>query len=198
MANIDAPRGFRAARNEYNSAPKIETLTAIGSTNIFMGEIVCYNSTFQVVKYTDALARSGKIIGVAAHFLPSARTDRSLQVYTDPRQVYEVQADDATLTNAGLYGGELFDIVNPTSGNTTLGHSISELDASSGLESIGTTEALLRPIRIEGVSKGVQNELNVSFTRYLVRFAAPVHHRSDSAGIGMDAVTTNAVFKGNA
>jgi hypothetical protein len=194
MANLDAPYGFCPVRGEYNAAPRLETFTVASSVTVYQGMPVCLNTTGQIVAYTDALALAGAVIGVAAHPVTSAATTRNLQVYSDPNQVFEIQADDNSLTQVADYLGGLFDIVNPTSGNTTLMHSIAELDASSfsTVVSVKTSAASLRPLRVEGVSKAVNNEQNISYTKYLVRFAPPVHHR----GLGQLGIGSATVFKG--
>jgi hypothetical protein len=194
MANLDAPFGLNAVRGEYNAAPRLETFTVASSVTVYQGMPVCLNSTGQIIAYTDAAAIAGLVIGVAAHPVLGAATTRDLQVYTDPDQVYEIQADDNSLTAVANYLGGLFDITNPTSGNSTTLHSIAELDASSFSTVIinNTAAADLRPLRVEGVSKAINNETNVSWTNYLVRFAPPVHHRG-MASIGIADIT---VFKG--
>lgn len=192
--NINAPMGLRAVRGEYNAAPKLETFQAVVGTNFWEGEPVCIAASGVIVKYTDARALAGGVIGVMAHYLASAATDRAVQVYSDPLQVFEIQADDSSISALAGYRGALFDVVNPTTGNATTLQSKCELDASSAGANIGTNAATLKPLRVEDVSKQINNVQNVSFTRYLVRFAPPVHHRA-MASVGISAVGST-LYKG--
>lgn len=189
--NINAPMGLRAVRGEYNSAPKLETFTAAVGQTFYEGQIVCISASGVLMPYTDARALAGGIIGVIAHYMPSSATDRECQVYSDPNQVFEIQADDSSISAVSGYRGALFDVVNPTTGNTTTLQSKTELDASSATVMAGTNAATLRPLRVENVSKQIDNVQNVSFTRYLVRFIPPVHHRGmGSVGINLASVNT--------
>ena len=193
MSNVDAPRGFRAIRGDYNAAPKLETYGVTAAIEIGEGQPVCIAATGLVVSYTDALALAGNILGVAAHYVAAAAVDRELQVYTDPNQLYEIQFDDNTVTDIAGCVGALFDIVNPTTINTTLQTSSAEADHTAAVN-IGATAGDLKPIRCEGLSKNMQNDRLTTWTRIVVRFVGPVHHRGMGAvGFGTLAGTT---FKG--
>lgn len=193
MANVDAPRGLRAIRGAHNSAPRLETFGVTAAIEIGEGQIVCLAATGLVVSYTDALALAGGIIGVAAHYVAAAAVDRELQIYTDPDQVYEIQADDATITNVAAFRGAFFDVVNPASVNTTLQTSITELDGDSAAANVGTATGALTPLRCEGIARGIQNELStsgVSWTKFKVVIAPPCHIR------GMGNVGSGALLGG--
>lgn len=180
MANVDAPRGLRAIRGAYNAAPRLETFGVTAAIEIGEGQIVCLAATGLIVSYTDALALAGGIIGVASHYVAAAAVERELQVYSDPAQVYEVQADDDTITNLAAFRGALFDVVNPATVSTTLQSALTELDGSSASSVVGSTTALLRPLRCEGIARGIQNELSaagVSWTKFNVVIAPPCHIR---------------------
>lgn len=192
--NINAPMGLRAAQGEYNAAPKLETFAAAVGQTFYEGEPVCISASGVIMKYTDARAIAGGVIGVMANYIPSSQTDRDCQVYSDPRQVFEIQADDSSISNLAGYRGALFDLVNPTTGNNTTLQSKCELDASSASATIGTNAATLRLVRVENVSKRIDNVQNVSFTTYLVRFVPPVHHRG-MASVGF-SLSGTATFKG--
>jgi hypothetical protein len=188
--NIDAPMGLRAVKGEYNAAPKLEVFEALVSTTFYEGEPVCIAASGVIVPYTDARALEGGVIGVCNHPLSSSATDRAMEVYSDPLQVFEIQADDSSISSLAGYRGALFDILNPTSGNATTLQSIAELDASTASAVIGTNATLLRPLLCLDVSKQVNNVRNVSFTKYLVKFAPPVHHRA-MGSVGISALGTS-------
>lgn len=194
--NIDAPMGLRAVVNPNGDTPRLETFLAVTGSEFFEGEPVCIAASGVIVKYTDARAIVGGIIGVMSQYLSSAATDRSVQVYSDPDQAFAVQADDSSISDLAGYRGALFDVVNPTSGNVTTLQSICELDASSASAVIGTNAGLLRPLLCLDVLKQINNVQNVSFTKYIVKFAPPVHHRGMGgvgAGVAAAAVIYNAV-----
>jgi hypothetical protein len=194
MANVDAPRGLRAIHGEYNAAPRLETLNVTAAIEIGEGQIVALAATGLIVSYTDAIALAGGVIGVAAHYVAAAATDRELQVYTDPNQVYSVQADDATITNVADCVGAFFDVVAPITINTTLQTSVTELDGSSATANVGTTTADLRPLQCLAVGKSIQNEIGaaISWTKFEVRLASPVHIR----GMGSVGATAGALYRG--
>ena len=156
-----APRGLRPIRGEYNAAPKIETYLAKAGDVVGEGQLVCIAATGRVISYTDALAVAGNVLGVAAHYVAAAATatgpvTRELQVYTDPNQLYEIQANDATITNIAACLGAFFDVIAPASQNVTLQTSIMELDGSSARANVGTGAATVSPLRIESVGKNIQ------------------------------------------
>ena len=200
MANIDAPRGLRAIRGEYNAAPKLETYLSKAGDVVGAGQILCIAATGRVISYTDALGVAGNVIGVAAHYVAAAATatgpiPREVQVYTDPEQLYEVQADDATITNIAACIGAFFDVVNPATQNVTLQTSLTELDGSSARANVGTGADTLSPLRVDSVGKNIQNELlaaGTSWTKFNVRIASQVHHR----GTAMVVAATQSIQQG--
>lgn len=193
MANIDAPVGMRPVKVEYGTAPKIEKFAVTDSVAIYQGAPVCLADTGLIVAYTNTLAAAGQVVGVASHYVSAAQADRTLLVYTDPGQVFEMQSDDATLTAVTDYRGGLFRFVNPAAGNTTTLQSKAEIDGSSGTSVTGATSTAVTPIRIEDVVVAPQNTIGsgISWTRFLVRFILPVHHR----GMGKVGIA-NSTFTG--
>lgn len=183
MANLDAPNGFRAVENGVaGTVPRLRKYTVKASTAIYEGDLVALNSTAQVIAYTTTDAAAGDLIGVAAHPVTSAQTDRNLLVYDDPEQVYEAQSDDNSLTAVADY---LFKFVKPisTTGNTTTLQSKHEIDGSSGTATTGVVATNIAPLQIIGVSGAINNTVNVSFTRYLCKIVGRAHLRSDVAGL---------------
>ena len=200
MANIDAPRGLRPIRGEYNSAPKLETFLSKDGDIVGEGQIVCIAATGRVISYTSALGVAGNVIGVAAHYVAAASTatgpvTRELQVYTDPNQLYEIQADDATITNIAACIGAFFSVVNPVAQNVTLETSLMELNGSSAAANVGTGADTITPLRVDSVGKNIQNELlaaGTSWTKFNVRIASQVHHR----GTAMVIAATQTIQQG--
>ncbi len=178
MANLDHPSGFRPVSNGIaGTAPRITEYTALTNILIGEGDLVGINTTGLVIAYTTTDADAGDVLGVAAHPLAAAQTDRSLLVYDDPEQTYEAQVDDATLTNASLYLFKYFDIVKTAANGTTL-QSKQEIDGNTGTAALAAANA----VQIVGRSKAINNEADVSFTRYICRIVPQAHIRSASAG----------------
>jgi hypothetical protein len=185
MANIDAPLGFCPVRNEHGTVPYVESFQVSSGVEIFQHSPVALDGNGEVVAYTDTLALGGQLIGVAAHYVSSTQTDREILVYTDVNQEYELQADDATITSKGDSIGRLFRITNAAAGSSTTLQSTAEIDASSGASVTGTTAGTVTPIRIERESEQINNEKNVEFSRYIVRFLPGVMLRGiSSVGLG--------------
>lgn len=193
--NINAPMGLRAVTNPNGDVPKLETFLAVPGTTFYEGQPVCISASGVLMPYTDARALAGGIIGVMANYIAAATVDREVQVYSDPNQVFAIQADDSSISNLAGYRGALFDVVNPTTGNATTLQSKCELDASSAGAVIGTNAGLLRPLQCLDVFKQINNVQNVSFTKYLVKFAPPVHHRA-MGGVGAGVSADAVIFKG--
>lgn len=187
MANLDFPAGFVPVRPEYGAAPKVEEFTVADTTLIYQYQPVIVNSDGLIAAATHHNLQDGQGIGVAAHTVSSAASDRTILVYTDPEQEYEMQVDDATLTGAGEAIGRLFRITGIGSGNATTLQSIAEIDGSSGVSITGTTNdgTDTAPIRIERVSRQGGNTPYAIHGRFVVRFCGFAMLRSN-AGVGGD------------
>jgi hypothetical protein len=189
MANSDIALGFRAVRPEYGTVPKLETFVVATTEVIYEGAPVCIDDDGEIIEYTDTLAVAGKVMGVAAHYVSGTQTDRELQVYTDVNQEYELQVDDATLASKADSIGRLFQLTNPAAGNSTTLQSTAEIDADTGASVTGVTNSDVTPVRIERESEQINNEKNVAFSRYIVRFIPGVMLRG-LATIGIGATET--------
>lgn len=186
MANSDAPFGFRPVENGVaGTVPRLREYTVAASTAIYEGDLVALNASGLVIAYTTTDAAAGDLIGVAAHHVPSGgagpSNDLSLLVYDDPNQIFEAQADDNSLTQVSDY---LFKLVKPvkTTGNTTTLQSKHEIDASSATAASGAAATNVAPLQIIDVSEAINNDKNVSFTRYLVQIIPDAHLRGPKAG----------------
>lgn len=177
MSNLDAPLGFRPVENGVAGiVPRLREYTALTNIAIYEGDLVGINTTGLVVAYTTTDADAGDVLGVAAHPLTASQSDRALQVYDDPEQIFEAQVDDNTLTNASLYLFKYFDAVK-TTGNTTTLQSKHEIDGNSGTAALAAGNV----VQVIGPSKAINNDENVSYSRYLCRIVPQAHIRSASA-----------------
>jgi len=196
MANTDAPRGLQAINNPYGTVPLMEKFSVTASTTIYEGQPVALADTGLIVAASHTNALTGSWIGVASHYVAGAATDRSLIVYTDVNQEYEIQSDDASLTAITDYKGALFRFTNIAAGSGTLKHSKAEIDGSSATGVMGTAAGSVTPLRVERISAQINNELGASksWTKFLVKIAPPVMHRG-MATVGVAGGTTS-IFTG--
>jgi len=188
-SNIDAPHGFSPVRNVAGTAPQLNPYTVAASTTIYEGELVALNTSGLIVDGNDTDALAGNLIGVAAHYQVASG---ELLVYDDPEQLYAVQADDNSITNLAGYQHLMFDVVTWSGAQTTLLHSIDELDGSSGLTTVGTDAATLRPLLCVGKVNSADNAIGgttaESWTQFIVKIAPPCHLN------GMGEVGITATF----
>ena len=175
MANLDAPRGFRAMQNEAGTAPKLQAFTIATSTTVYEGTPVAINTTGQVVAFSVAstiISKRG--IGVAAHYRSASDSSGTVAVYTDPHQLYAVQVDDNTLTVIGDVVFRNFAATLLASGNGTTLQSIAEIDGSTGTKvSVpGTTNRPFKAVRFSG---NIQNDNSTSWNEIVVQFNSQYH-----------------------
>lgn len=180
-SNLDIPFGFRAVENGVaGTVPRLRPYTVGASIAIYEGDLVVFNATASTVKaYTATAADAGDVIGVAAHPMTAAQSDRTLLVYDDPEQIYEAQVDDVSVTALAGYLFKYFDIVN-TSGNTTTLQSKQEIDGNTGTDVLGAGSV----VQAVGASLDPRNVISASssWPRLLVRIVPQAHIRSASAG----------------
>lgn len=184
MANTDRPFGMRAVDNPSGTASKLRPYTVKDTTVIYEGMIVALNSTAEVIGYTTTDAVAGDLIGVAAHPITSAQTDRELMVYSEPEQLFEIQADGADITASTVYKYNFAPVTNGASGNTTTLQSIGEITSASLTSVLGDAATNIMCLQLLGVSRNIQNETGVAYTRYIVRIAPPCHLNAMS-GVGI-------------
>lgn len=178
MANLDSPFGFRPINNgTAGTAPRLTKYSVKASTAIYEGDLVGINTTGAIIGYTTTDADAGDIVGVAAHHVAAAATDRSLLVYDDPEQLFEAQADDNSLTAVGDYLFKYFAAVK-TTGNTTTLQSKHEIDGNTATATLAANNV----VQVVGRSLAIDNTSNVSYTRYICRIIPQAHIRSASAG----------------
>ena len=173
MANLDAPRGYRAVANGVaGTTPRLNAYSVASGAAVFEGDIVALNASALLLPYTTTDALAGDIVGVAAHHGAASATE--VLVYDDPAQEYEVQSDDNSLTVVLDYTGLMFKPIIAT-GNTTTLQSKHELDGSSATSIFGTAATNVTPIMVLRKSAAINNDANVSFTRYIVKINSNAH-----------------------
>ena len=175
MANIDSPNGMRAVKAKYGTVPQRRKYLVKASTEIFEGAPVCLNTTGNIVAYTTTLAIKGQVVGVADEYVSTTRSDRSIFVFDDPAQLFEMQSDDNTLSLLTDYLGKVFTFTNATTGHATLLHSKAEINGDTGTSVLGTLATQIQPIMIEAESGSIGNAKKILHSRYQVRFIPKVH-----------------------
>jgi len=178
-SNIDLPFGLRAVENGVaGTVPRLRPYTVKAAVAIYEGDLVGMNTTGVITAYTATDADNGDIVGVAAHHIAAGAVDRELLVYDDPEQIYEVQANDDSLTIAGDYMFEYFDIV-ATTGNTTTLQSKHEIDDATGTNALAAANV----VQVIGASLQPSNVISAtaSWAKFLVRIVPQAHIRSASA-----------------
>lgn len=149
MANIDAALGLRAVTSQAGTTPSMHEYEAdAGGANIAEGQIVVLiagsGTDNEVVNGWDGAAGTGvNMIGVAAQKRLTADAARTLLVYDDPDQEYEIQVDDGSITHASDLVASLFAVIAATGRNTLTDQSTSELDGSSATATESGTVPLL-------------------------------------------------------
>ncbi len=131
MANLDKPMGWIpiAIRGGGGSTP-MQTMNNKGSEAIYQ-----YDALTVAAGVVDPLDQGEATIGVSSMY--SADTaDLPVTVYSDPDQVYRVQADDVSsaLTSDALRYTH-YDISASTGDTTTL-YSLQELDANDSADDL--------------------------------------------------------------
>ncbi len=183
MANSDAPFGLRAIRNMKGGTPAIREYTAdAGGSDIFEGTPVIViagsGTDDEVVDVFDG-STDVPLLGVAAHQRLTADSTRTLAVYVDVEQEYEIQVDDNSLTHESDYVGSYFRMINASSGTAATGQSIAEIDGSSATGTIATTD------RFMGVSKSRDPEVDYTTANptIIVKIAHAFHIFGSDAGV---------------
>jgi hypothetical protein len=154
MANTDSAKGFVPIRNPHGNTVPIEEYQAATAITISPGQILYINGSGLVRVYTGTATGRLGILGAAQGWLAAANADRAILVSDDRDQEYEVQVDDATLTNLGLLVGQNFAAVNLTTASTTRLVSLAEIDGDSGVGTNNSTT--IRPFRAIRYSKGTE------------------------------------------
>jgi hypothetical protein len=129
MANVDFPMGFKAVQTKTGVSPRITKYKTDGSAIIYPGDAVKKDGSGRVLTITAA---SDNPMGVAATYAAATAGD-DVYVYDDlTNTIFEVQVDDATLTD-DTSTGNFFDIT-VTTGDTTRLISKHELDGDASAE----------------------------------------------------------------
>lgn len=141
-AASDTP--FGAIPTGVTYAPRAYRKDAAAS-RVFPGDFVILENDGNV-----AVASAGsRLLGVAAEPSANATADTEVLVYDHPDQLFAIQDDSDTTNVAETNIGNNADIV-ATTGDTTTGRSLHELDSSSA----GTGTAQLRIVALHPIETG--------------------------------------------
>lgn len=174
--NRNSPRGLRPLKNPYGTIPKVGTYQIASGQTLYHGDVVLINASGLVTIYTTTGCLTGQVLGVMGNYAIQSNANlRECKVFDDPNQLFEVQADDATLTNRALANGALFRLAIAT-GNTTTLNSKHQLDGNTGTSVTGSGAATVRTVRCEGLVQRIGNDHLLSFAKFAVRFIPSVHH----------------------
>lgn len=186
MANVNRPRGLVPVRY-LNGTPytgKVNMYLVTDTNAMYTGDIVKHSGTAGaagavvygqdvegmpvIARCTDGTGTTDTPLGVVVGFLPlqpladvnykaADAVDRIALVVDDPNVVFEVQ-EDATTTPIAAASIGLNVMFSTTAGSTVTG--------LSGMEIISTLVAATttHPLRILGLSKRVDNNLNTGGT----------------------------------
>lgn len=137
------------------------------AARIFPGDFVTLEADGNV-----AVAAAGDVLlGVAAMPSPNATAEANMLVYDDPHQLFVVQADDGGTALAQTNVGNNADIL-ATTGDTTTGRSLHELDQSTAI----TATAQLRIIGLHPIETAF-----AANRKYIVQINE--HYYSQTAGV---------------
>lgn len=173
MANKDLPFGFRALTNQAGTTPQAHEYTSASSVTIYEGGVMMVNTTGQVSLWDGTGTTYQRLLGVSAHGVKKAATDRQVLIYDDPTQEYEVQIDDKSITTLGGLVGTNFAVISAASGSGTTLQSISEIDGSSGTSTNNSTTP--SPFKGMRFSENVQNSKTDTWTRIIVKMNPKNH-----------------------
>lgn len=173
MANLDAPFGLRAITSRAGTVPQIHEYVAdAGGNNIYAGSFVRIiagsGSDAEVVDGVASDTAPGlSLIGVAVHARLTTDTERTVLVYDDPDQEYEIQQDSDTsnLESASDFVGTRFTVVNGQDGSLTTRQSIMELDSTSG----ATTDDGTLPLIGLRFARDAENDITSNNSRLVVK-----------------------------
>lgn len=147
MSNADSAFGMAPVNNPDGSAPLIRTYDATTTRHIYRGQLVVLEtgsaSADALAEGWDGSTNETTFLGVAAHYRGTGDADRSLAVYADPDQEYEIQVDDdssPTFPGQADFVGAFFPILNGAAGSSTTLDSTAELDGSGGSATITNLE----------------------------------------------------------
>ena len=184
MANTDAPFGLRPISTQAGTAPQMHTYTVASSVTIYEGQPVALDTSGTANTYTGTAAAGDRLLGAAAYYVAGAATDRTLHVYDDPTQEYEIQVDDNSVTLATALIGRNFSFTNVKSGNGTTLQSQAELDGSTG-STVSYNLTVVHPIKGLRFSSDPENDTSaVSWTKVIVKINPGAHiFAAENAGV---------------
>jgi hypothetical protein len=155
LANVNGAFGLRPVRNGNGNAPRVTKYAA--AATVYEGSPVCFDGNGAIIQYTNALALTGDIAGVAANY---ATSGQDVYVYTDPNQVYEIQITGAATVAAGDYQAMFRFAANPEAGSAVTFTSTASLDiATAGVTAAGAATAT--PLRLLSYPRRPNNDITL-------------------------------------
>jgi hypothetical protein len=181
MANLDSPKGMSAIQGA-GTAPEVREYLC-GAGDFPAGAMVNFiagSGTDDIVLEVWDGSSAEPIVGVLVHEVLTADTVRTALVYTDPRQLFEIQVDDNSFTHMSDYVGGYFVVVNATAMDSNTNRSTMEIDGSTaGVAASSATAVLL------GVDKS--KDPTVDYTaanpRIITQIASARHAFSGDVGV---------------
>ncbi len=157
MANADRANGLHPHEDIKRESPYVA-----GGT-VYPGDLVRMNSSGLVVA---ASADTNPNLGVAANY---ATSGQAVNVWDDPEQKYECQADDGgSISIAQTDAGLNYQIV-ATTGSTAYKQSRQEMDASSGASNSNLPLRMLAIATAVDYAPGVQARCIVTINNHQLR-----------------------------
>ncbi len=170
-----------------STTPKVrEYHVADATTNsIGQGHPVILEATGTVTRLAT-IAGSSLFVGVAAHFVSRSGTGRTVAVYDDPRQLFEVQLDDNSATNRAAIVGLNFRAVSANTYNSTTHQSMILLDGSLGAATSSTLG--LSFFKAIALSRNVDKDetgASVSYIGVIGQFNPETHVWAKDSSVGV-------------
>lgn len=178
MANVDAAYGLRPVRNLAGGTISTNTYTIASgyAANIFAGDPVKLAATgviqiapagdtaaigvFSGCQYVDATGKQ-----VFSKMWPTGQVATEIQafVYDDPNIIFAVQSDATGVAAADIGAMADWEIV---AGDTKVGVSKTNLDASTAIGAIQAGLRVLRIIDAEGNEPGAYSDVEVQMAQH--------------------------------
>lgn len=178
MANVDDPNGLTPVSGVGGSAGhrvREYKVAAADAKVIGMGDLLIMDDGFAEKTVAADAAWGGAdniIIGVAAQNVAATGVERTVLVYDDPDQVFEVQTDDGnTITTRAGFVGKSFGYLEGTISSVT-GRSGAELDEDSA--AAGSTTLIFHCIDVPPTPRN-GSDVTAEFTRLWVKINPSVH-----------------------
>lgn len=167
MANTNDPLGLTPADGIGGSqGAKTHEYDVNAAASIGQGGLVIRASGY-AARYVQG---SQSILGVAAHFVSSTGSNRTIMVYDDPDQRFIGQTSANTIQNSQTFVGQCYPVTGVALVNTTWNAAKLEI-----LETGAGVASALNTLQCVDVSGKVGNTVNTSWTRLVVQIVKQNH-----------------------